>query len=574
MIVDAIGAEAREDGRVARTATVQFADGEVWHADVVVPARYATPESDDATAVLPLTLLLAMRLGEDLEIRGRVDAALLGRLEYLQAFYLACDSDRLSPIELTCAGSISIPGAPAARTASCLSRGVDSLYQAARRRSAHGPIDELLFIDRFEPVHDDTVRAAEIALAHQAAAVIGLPLVVVEAPLRGPPDRLFDWEDAVGAGLAWVAHALCGGLGRLVIPSSDSIATLGPAGVGPALDPLFSSQRMWVEPGDVSETRFGKVRWLAANTPALLPLIKVCYAENRADNCGQCGKCLHTMACLRAAGVLEQATAFPPLDLEVFAALRHQLISVLFEIDAVRAAAERAGDSGLAAAASESLRLSAAALQPRRPGPAPSFRARHNQAILALVRDLRTAPELGLVRAIDLRARRHVHGAGWRPAGTITAELGALLPPGAGAEVGLWVLGDGRIATAAVTPAGARGGAVRRIRHVVAALVGRDPRRTRRLARRVVDLAVAPLGPAAPDPGATPDGYLRADRGPSRIALWVGEHPATGDQYSAASAEEVLAAGYAMPRLLGYLEASAPLTGQLGSHATPLIPWV
>lgn len=578
MIVDGLDIHELDGGQMARTATIRRKDGVTLPVSVVVPAEFSPSEADDATGPLPLVLLLAMRLGEDLEIRGRVDAALLARTDYIQRYYLACAPDLLRRVAIRTAGPLVPEGPPSPFAAACLSRGVDSLYQAARRRSAAGPLDALLFVDRLEPIHDDEVRAQERELAREAAAVIGLPLVVAEVPVREVTDPLIDWEDAVGAGLAWAAHALAGGLGRLVIPSSDSIQTLGPCGLGPGIDPLLSSLRMQVEPGDISESRMGKVAWLAHNHPALLPLVKVCYSANRPDNCGTCGKCTHTMACLRAAGVLEQATGFPPaLDLDAFASARHNLLSVMTEMAAVRDAAERAGDHTLVSAVEETLRRSAGS---RRVADNPSFRARHSDATRSMLRDGvrdtsprrfgrygRSRADIGLVRAIDLRGRRHLHGAGWLPPGAITAELGALWPEGMDAHVALWVLGDGRVATLAVSPAGARPGPAARARHVW----GRD---VKRAARRALDLAIAsPLGPAGPEAGRRPHGYLHAEGADDRIPLWVGDHLVTGDQYSAASAEEVLAAGYAGPRLLGHLDASAPMTGRLGVHATPIIPW-
>jgi hypothetical protein len=587
MIVEDLSLYPLDGGKVARTATVRRDDGASLPVTVVVPAEFAPPDADDATGPLPLALLLAMRLGEDLEIRGRVDPSLLARTDDIQRYYLACAPGLLHRVEIRTAGSLLVEGAPSPLAAACLSRGVDSLYQAARRRSAAGPLDALVFVDRFEPIHDHQVRAKERELAREAAAVIGLPLVVAEVPVRELTDSLFDWEDAAGAGLAWAGHALAGGLGRLVIPAGDWIQTLAPCGLGPGIDPLFSSRRICFEAGDISESRMGKVTWLAAEHPALLPLLKVCYAANRPDNCGQCGKCMHTMACLRAAGALEQATGFPPaLDLDAFAALRHGLLSVMTELAAVRDAAELAGDDQLVAALDETLRRS---ISSHRVSDGPSFRARHTDATRTLlrhgVRDTeprrwgrhgRSVADIGLVRAIDLRGRRHLHGAGWLPPGAITAELGALWPEGMDADVPLWVLPDGRIATPDVTPAGARADLPARVRHACAPLrEGAGAQHAiRRAARRAVDLAlVAPLGPSGPSAGRPPHGYLCAEPGADRIPLWAGDHPITGDQYTAASAEEILGAGYAAPRLLGQLHASAPLTGRLGVQATPIIPW-
>jgi len=106
------------------------------------------------------------------------------------------------------------------------------------------------------------------------------------------------------------------------------------------------------------------------------------------------------------------------------------------------------------------------------------FRARHTDATRTMLRHGvwdteprrwgrygRSGPDIGLMRAIDLRGRRHLHGAGWLPPGAITAELGALWPEGMDADVPLWVLPDGRIATPDVTPAGAQADLPARLRH-------------------------------------------------------------------------------------------------------------
>ncbi len=573
MIVEVHGHDL-PGGRTVRMSTVRRDDGSSSAVEIIVPSDLAAPESDDATGPFGLSVLMAMRLGEDLEVEGRVDGRLLARCDRLQDHLEACGAGRLRRVSVRVTGGPLPPGStPSPLTAGFLSRGVDSLFQAAQGRGLHGPLDALVFVDRLEPLHDDAVRERERELAGQAAGELGLPLVIAEAPLRELADPLFDWDDAAGSGLAWVAHSLSGGFGRLVLAAGESVRFLSPAGSGVALDPLLSSGRMRLEPGDVSRTRMAKVQWLSEHRPELLPLVKVCYEANRPDNCGRCGKCLHTMACLRAAGTLDRATGFPAeLDVEAFASKRHSLVTVMVEMAAVRDAAAAAGDGELESAAAETLRRSVASPSVP-PKERPSFRALHSQALRAVLGhggepDHR---RLGLVRALDLRGRRHLHGAGWVPPGQVTAELGALVSDERPGTVPLWVLPDGRIATRDVAPRGARPTRARRLRHALSPLRRADARRT---VRRLVDLAItAPLCPAAPAPGTAPDAFLHEQPGPDRIELWAGEHPVTGDQYTASSAGAVTAGGYAEPRLLGHLEAEAPVTGRLGTHRTPIIPW-
>jgi hypothetical protein len=265
------------------------------------------------------------------------------------------------------------------------------------------------------------------------------------------------------------------------------------------------------------------------------------------------------MACLRAAGVLEQATGFPSeLDLDALAAGSHRQLEGLLQIRGIRAAAERAGDRELADALSEALRSNLTVL-PRPPGPQASFRAHHSHTIRTLLDEGRTGG-VGLVQGFDHGKRRHVHAAGSTPPVPVVAELGTLVKdPGTG-RVPLWILPDGRLATPELMPRGAAPQLGPRLRHALANLVrhgaGGWPR----------GLRADPRGPAELEGDQKPAGLLFADPAPDRIALWAGEDPISGDQFSASSELAILAAGYPRPRLLGYLVARAPVTGRLGVH--------
>jgi hypothetical protein len=82
------------------------------------------------------------------------------------------------------------------------------------------------------------------------------------------------------------------------------------------------------------------------------------------------------------------------------------------------------------------------------------------------------------------------------------------------------------------------------------------------------------LRPDAPRarPDGPPAGWLyRYGRG-DRVALFNAIHPVTGDQLLTRYPEEARETGYGEPRLVGYLAAAAPVTGNL--HRPPIsIPW-
>ena len=91
-----------------------------------------------------------------------------------------------------------------------------------------------------------------------------------------------------------------------------------PVGSHPAVDGLFSSQRIAIIHDGARFTRLDKVRDLAS-WPTALAVLRVCpeSAETEA-NCGRCEKCLRTRLELLAAGVEETAALGPsltPIDL-------------------------------------------------------------------------------------------------------------------------------------------------------------------------------------------------------------------------------------------------------------------
>jgi hypothetical protein len=99
----------------------------------------------------------------------------------------------------------------------------------------------------------------------------------------------------------------------------------------------------------------------------------------------------------------------------------------------------------------------------------------------------------------------------------------------------------------------------------------RRPACEERVAQRLADLLPARRIRYGERPERA-SGSLHAEPGPSRVPLWSAVHPIRADQLLADSREEIEAAGYAEPVLLGYLAARAPLTGRLGSWDVP-IPW-
>ena len=331
MIVDDLRADERE-GNVTQSARLRWKDGD-FRLEVTVPAEFAAGRPD-ASPFVCASLLLAMRVSEDLDVHGPVSPRLLESAPRIVDRYASWDP-RLYRARVR-ADSPLEPVSPAQGVGCFLSRGVDSMYSAASPRALPGALTHLVYCDRLEPRHRASTRAEEIRLAHDTAGVLGLPLVLIDTNVRELTDPIVaDWEDMAGAGLSFLATSMSGGLGHMVIPSSDGPATVGMCGTSPLLDPLFSTDETQIL-YDLPHTRVAKVAWLSRERQDLLPYLKVCFESDQPDNCGRCSKCLLTMLALEAQGALGHATAFPgEVNPEALARFRLRFVNERIEFEEV-----------------------------------------------------------------------------------------------------------------------------------------------------------------------------------------------------------------------------------------------
>lgn len=567
------------DGRTTRRARVRWAGGttDLW---VAGPSEHVD-HSDDATGFALAALPVAMVLGEDLTVAGPVSGELVERLPEIVAALSAWNPWRAIAVRVEPA-----PDQPASGGwVSFFSRGVDSLFTAAHRVDADPPLVGVVFGRGLEPRHDEAVALAEVATARTLADRRQLPLIVVDSNVRSFTDRFgTDWDDVLGPGLAFLGHALAGSCRGVIIPSSDSWATVEPCGSNPLVDPLLSSGRLAVEHDSIRLGRLGKVRWLVEHAPDLLDGLKVCYSENRHDNCGRCGKCVFTMVCLHLAGGLALADLFPArLDLDLVRSMRLPHVQSRLDWAAVAADIDPAGpDADLRAAVLDVLAASALPNRYRaetgdRWTVARWTRDHRNEQILSLLLEGRPSPRLPDDRRAPVPDRLRLHrvtdgpchrccvGASRLPGSGPVAELGTLvgLPlPGA---VPVWLDDEGHLRTRGMAvPGGPRGPAALRWLLAPPPLHGGGHGGVAPTTlRRVLALARRHRRCVVGDPRAIegePVGYLHQREGTGRVALRVRWHPALGDQLATTDDEPDLdrwarAAGYGEPILLGYVDA-------------------
>ncbi len=179
----------------------------------------------------------------------------------------------------------------------------------------------------------------------------------------------------------------------------------------------------------------------------------------------------------------------------------------------------------------------------------------------------------GLVRVVDLEARRHRYGIGDVPEGMLAGELGALLSGPTGDCVALFVDDEGWISTSQSLSMPRehvaevlRARLLSAARWTVAPLTwrgfSRPAPRLRATARRARDSARiivrTPFSKSMACP-ARPAGYLLREPSQRNVPLYHGTHPVTGDELLSNREAEPGDLGYKNVTLLGHLVAVAPL---------------
>jgi glycosyltransferase involved in cell wall biosynthesis len=184
----------------------------------------------------------------------------------------------------------------------------------------------------------------------------------------------------------------------------------------------------------------------------------------------------------------------------------------------------------------------------------------------------------GLVRTVDLAARRHRVAIGSVPPGVGVAELGAVLDRDPGDGVALWTDDLGRLHTRTYVPSRYPLSPMRIARWVSAPMTWRDLAGPLPLARATARraLAAARVVTTSHDnvsqEGFSPLGWLTRDDGPDRVAIFSAIQPSTSDQLVTRYRSEAEELGYEAVRHLGYALAIPVLTASL-SPSESVVPW-
>ena len=311
-------------------ATVSWEDHDLPDQELVFEISGSTPEwpqgvdGPSADAFLAACFPLAAVHGETrVRIEGQPCPMLVEGLYTTHAWWTSWGGMPfpVPSIETLGAATRRIPTAPR-RAVAFLSGGVDGLHMLMRNRRLYNRDDpayvhEALFIHGFDigkRARDPENGRYRMMLRRLEPVVadLGLRLIQCRTNLRHLPSKPDFWENRHnGAALAAVGHSAVFGSAFLFIGASWPTTHQVPWGSHPAIDNLFSSQRITVIHDGSRFSRLQKVRDLA-RWPTGLAALRVCPASaGPRANCGECEKCLRTRLELLAAGIGE-TEAFGP----------------------------------------------------------------------------------------------------------------------------------------------------------------------------------------------------------------------------------------------------------------------
>ncbi|PCJ27298.1 MAG: hypothetical protein COA96_03690 [SAR86 cluster bacterium] len=268
-------------------------DFELWYRF----PKHILPEMR-ADAFIAASLIPAMFCGEDIVLDDEIPVSplLLKNIEQLQDIFIMWGhgfGKVLRRIKVT--GGICIPPQSTNdATVSFFSGGVDGTHTFLKHREE---IDYLLFS-----------KGIDIQLSNEEMYQVAFEKNV--GFLKRKDKNLFPVETNVRFfghefGLTWIlcfggglsSIALAGGFKKCFIASSLSYADLYPHGSSFVSDHLWRNEHTEIKHDGAEATRIDKIRFIAKDEDAL-NILRVCW-HDKGYNCGECEKCLRTMASLR-----------------------------------------------------------------------------------------------------------------------------------------------------------------------------------------------------------------------------------------------------------------------------------
>ncbi len=253
-------------------------------------------------------LIPSMSVGADIALSGTVKKRFLSSNERIQeilsTWYPKLRKIHLEDVE----GVASDPADRNKNVGTFFSGGVDSYYTFLKHREE---ITHLIYVHGFDVPHTNDVLGEKVLeRIKYISSEFGVKLVTVKTNLRDFLDKHANWEWTHGSALAAIGFLLAGDFKKIYIPSSHTYDHLSPWGSHPMLDVLWSADNLEFNNDGSEANRNLKIEFIT-KFDLVLDTLRVCWRNpNNSYNCSECEKCLRTMICMRAAGVLDKSKTF------------------------------------------------------------------------------------------------------------------------------------------------------------------------------------------------------------------------------------------------------------------------
>ena len=294
-------------------------------------------------------IFYAMRLGQDLRVRGPVTRSALLNLNEFQEAWVLWKPHVYQKIKIIPDSIVDIAPAKEKKAIAAFSGGVDSIFTILRHKTkalgnASYPLnDTVLMVHGFDvplAVPDQLESLKE--RTRPFLEELGLKLLIIRTNLKEL--GLQDWEDSFMSQLACCLNNYSDQYCYALAASSEAYnALVLPWGSNPATDYLLSGDTMRLVHDGAGYSRTEKVAQIATHKTAT-QVVKVCWeGQETFRNCGECEKCIRTQLNFRAVGV-EHAPCFDrPLDSRLIETMNLRNDAQANEVKSIYAYATKAG---------------------------------------------------------------------------------------------------------------------------------------------------------------------------------------------------------------------------------------
>lgn len=278
------------------------------------PAECEPEITLNGTPWLALLLPAAFSLGEPIELDAPVDPELYWNLLHLQDIWRVWHGRK--PVKIS-ADLLPPATRTGSRIAAYLTGGVDSLFTVVHCDELDGgrykPQDMICVAGMDIPDWREDQHRVRTTRLERFCQARNKRLLLVGCNIRNGLAEQANYASlAHGAMLAGIGLGLGAAYSHLLISSTYLCKqpSMHVWGSHPVTDPMFSTSGTHLVHYGAGFGRTEKTEFIARH-PEAMDVLHVCFADFAASNCGQCIKCVRTLACLDMLGALRSAKTFP-----------------------------------------------------------------------------------------------------------------------------------------------------------------------------------------------------------------------------------------------------------------------